>query len=1339
MDSTLGKNIEFPIKNADGSAFHDLVLHKATVDSVVMSLGDKITGDVYYKNNTLTVTMQEYIEYKGVRYVLVNPPTVVREGLVSDNSGLNGMTKYSFEFYHPMYMLGNFPFTDVAVKDDEEQYLAQNKTFSWIGTGLDFIVKLNANLRGTEWVVVESGNEQSHIKLQCLPNDVVHTKSEDNTTNGVLTFDQVFISDALKTMYDTWEVPFVIDSLHEGEYSYIDEHNVEHDWYNEGKRFVIVVGLPSNEILDEQGNNFVFQFGQGVGLKNNSRTPKNNKIVTRIAPIGSENNIPYGYPQIEWTGDQNAQFTIGDSVGVKYDVTIGGKHYDKAISYPIYDGILGGRRVKLIKHPFTRTTLMPSVYSQSVNKKVNPFAEDYDCDAPIIDYYDAIGGEYPHQIVQEAPSFEAHQFGDIKPELGEQYINGVYIDDIPNLIKSDLGKMPTKYPVLYNDVPQVKECLDKFKSAGTEQWQPMQNVQAFLAWLNETYLGSGALREVSSSDKWYLQYLYDAISEGRYTFTSEQRGANPLFNMSMQGDYFIYISYHSSNYINWDIYVWNDGVSPSHGVWDDTIGDDGNYIQSNFYLQLPQLDFDLYASAAITQEMQINMRSGDCMGCTFTVQVDWELYKANFYRSDGTFDPEPHVSADDGHVRDLSLFPDSSRGAIDILVQKDSNTFGKLMPNQYLYPKANDQFVVLGISLPTSYITNAEERLDDAAKEYMLENNVYHYEYPLKFDEYFLATHTDILSQMRNNTIVRFMYAGLLNVLYIKQITVKYGDKVLPQYDITLTDDVEIVLNQIGQVTDDVSRVRVQMNELQKYYGEDVVKQINEKLSRVADDVALGRITFQQGITVIGDTIFNGALQSPNFAQGLYDGSGWKIDALGNAELESLRVRSFLEVIELLVNRMQAQEGDTMFTDNDQIDFVERRVDETDQSVSYILTLKEKWDGYITSQMYGNVLRGIINTLAAKDAGVSDVSEQQTVEADGSNSYFTSWMRVIATHNTDNTLSPNQIRVVLYGDNETPAQRNFEPCELMNIARWGCINYKASDAANYAAEGLDTIEAIQASIKRRQQVFYISTSEGRIVKLNGVDAPILRNGNYGTTLGELPDFVKAYPKVAERLVEGGDYLYAQGVVVGDFIKINKEGLPVPTVVFCGEWVDGSQMQNPTPRNGIYFYNQWNEDAQQYEIHEVRHNGGRWQCLQSQPVISGGVATYYPPKWNSPYWSLVDGNDNLTIEFVSSKGYSFRRGNVDTVITPHLFYGNVDITDDVAAQYWNWTRTEEHPTPEDIQWDENWRLQHQGQKTLHLTNADIPASWSSANKVIFTCTVTVNDGKSTIIVDNQIIS
>ena len=149
----LGLNQTFPIYNADGTPFHDLVIHQSSVESVVMSLGDKISGDVYYKDNTLNVTMGEYIVFDGIKYVLVNPPTIVRNGMVSDNNGTNGMTKYSFVFYHPMYMVSNFPFSDVAVTSDEQRYLSENKNFSWIGNLFDFIAKLNKNLEQTEWFV----------------------------------------------------------------------------------------------------------------------------------------------------------------------------------------------------------------------------------------------------------------------------------------------------------------------------------------------------------------------------------------------------------------------------------------------------------------------------------------------------------------------------------------------------------------------------------------------------------------------------------------------------------------------------------------------------------------------------------------------------------------------------------------------------------------------------------------------------------------------------------------------------------------------------------------------------------------------------------------------------------------------------------------------------------------------------------------------------------------------------------------------------------------------------------------------------------------------------------
>lgn len=1267
--NTLGRNLTFPIYNADGTAFHGLELKKSTSDSVVMSLGDKVTGDVYYIDNTLAVTMQEYIVLNGVKYTLVSPPTIVREGMVTDNTQLKGMTKYSFTFYHPMYMLGNIPFTDIAVTQSQAKYLSQNKTFSWIGTFSEYIAKLNANLASTEWLVIMSST--------------VTQEKQNEIPEEVLSFDKQFISNALKTGYDTWEVPFVITSIKEGETGYA-----------QGKRFLITFGLPTQEIytIDAQGHKtstpFIFQFGKGVGLKNNSRTPRNNKIVTRIVGYGSDRNIPYGYPQIPWTGNQSWDYTINNNPNA-------------ANSYPIYDGIVAGQRVRLIKHPFTRTTLMPSIYSETVNKKVNPNATGYDPDIEIKDYYDAIDDAthaYPNNINVLAPSVEVHQFEKEYPQLGEAAIISAtpYDED---------GEYYT-YTQWYN---YLQTRIATMRGQGIDGWQ----MQLIVSMRDNTCHYTPATAESLPSA---------SIPAGHWEWRTGQ--ATATLDSVIKGN-FVYVTLVSSWY-NETHKILQIHADPTP-EWDDTMNDDGEYIQSYFKIKLPQLTFDLYACAAVTQEMNINMRSGSCMGCTFPVQVDWELYKANFYDSNGNFAP-------DGAQRDLEKFPKSNLGSIDVIVQKDNDTFGTLMPNQYRYPVNGDKFVILGISLPTSYITTAEQSLDETMKEYMLENNVHYYDYPLKFDEHFFATNTGILEQIQNNNIVRFQYAGVQMALYIKQITIKYGDKPLPQYDITLTDDVEIVLNQIGQVTDDVSRMRVQVSELQKYYSENLIQEINSKLSKVVDDVCQGRITFQQGLDALGSVIFHDKIQSPQFEEGLYTGRGWRIDNLGNAEFESARVRSFLEIVELIVNRLQAQEGDTLFTDNDQIEKVDVIEDETDHSISYILTLKEKYQGYVTGQMYGNVVKGIINTLAAKQAGVSDY-ESTSVEVDGSNKYYTSWMRVIGTHNTNVNLGVNQIQVVLYGDNFVPAGRNFAPCELMTIARWGCVDYSDPEDPDY--------ETIKASIIRRQRMFMISTTDGRVVKYTGVDSPILKNGNYGVTIGELPEFVKNYPDVRAILDQVGehtDWLYAQGIVVGNYIKVDREGLPVPVTVFCGEWVDGSQVANPTPGQGIYFYNEYNEDTQQYEIHEVRHNGGRWQCLQHQPVVSGGVATYYEPKWNSPYWRLVDGNDNLTIEFVSSKGYSFRRGNVDTVVTPHLFYGNVDITNEVAAEYWNWTRESESGKTVA---DESWDAQHTGLvtgiKTLHLTNNDMPQTWSSANKAIFTCTVSVNDGKTTRIVDNQIIS
>lgn len=173
----------------------------------------------------------------------------------------------------------------------------------------------------------------------------------------------------------------------------------------------------------------------------------------------------------------------------------------------------------------------------------------------------------------------------------------------------------------------------------------------------------------------------------------------------------------------------------------------------------------------------------------------------------------------------------------------------------------------------------------------------------------------------------------------------------------------------------------------------------------------------------------------------------------------------------------------------------------------------------------------------------------------------------------------------------------------------------------------------------------------------------------------------------------------------------------------------SEFDGMTDNELLGMLNRWKVDK---ETSRVWNYNILWECL-----VEG---TTEEPKWGCMDWMLVAGNDNLSIEFVSSRGYSFRRGFVNTLVTPHLYYGSTDITNEVSAEFWSWTRESE--SGKTIA-DESWDAQHTGLmtglKTLHLTNADMPAMWSSADKAIFTCAVMFNDGKGQVIVENQLIA
>lgn len=793
---------------------------------------------------------------------------------------------------------------------------------------------------------------------------------------------------------------------------------------------------------------------------------------------------------------------------------------------------------------------------------------------------------------------------------------------------------------------------------------------------------------------------------------------------------------------------------------------EGKYYHPYFFAKLPKYDgdfgFNLFEHAIDEGEMSISMTSGHCGACEFVIVVD-EKEKKNKVQVDEygnlMYNPNGNVICGrkeyvDGEWQNQKEKSDpkdeqndTRNNEVWVALRKDSNTFGTLYPKKgSIEPeKRKDTFVILHIDMPQEYVVAAEKRLDDALIKYMLENNEEKFSFSMNMSRIYLANNPDIRYKINENSKVKIKYNDNVYTLYISSYTYKASGKdALPEITVELKDAVTIqknaVENAVGQVkTDLLSTLNPQNIALQvmQYF---IRKDVN--------DIAKGRITFQQGLTSLGRAIFGDSIQSENYVGGLDVGRGWSIDNNGNAEFESLRVRSLLEVVELVINRLQAQEGDMLFTDNDQIDYVS--VYKSGDVTSYILTLKEKYEGYIHTQAYGNILKGTINTLAAQHAGVTDdlwlkndYSNTENLESDiAGNTYYTSWMRVVGTYKTEPTVCDvNQIRVVLYGDDQTPANKNFIPCELMTIARWGCIdyseevevldNFKKEEGLENEQDKTVVKEAISKSIERRQRLFSISNSDGRIVKLRKVNKPKLEKHNYGTTIGILPEFVQEYTNIKYRLDDTKDYLYARGIVVSDIIKITPTGDPIVNIVDRGQWED----------NIPYFYNEYNTETAQWETHDVWHHGLKWRCLQSQPVELNGEKTYYEPTWDSIgiYWQPIEGDMSLTMEFTSSNGYSFRRNAAwETTITPHIFFGSMEITNyKQKVKILRWERKHEAEKEDSNKLDDSWNDNHKEIKELKLTQNDMSVYWSSKNKMIFTCIAEVSDGNNTIIVENQI--
>lgn len=448
-----------------------------------------------------------------------------------------------------------------------------------------------------------------------------------------------------------------------------------------------------------------------------------------------------------------------------------------------------------------------------------------------------------------------------------------------------------------------------------------------------------------------------------------------------------------------------------------------------------------------------------------------------------------------------------------------------------------------------------------------------------------------------------------------------------------------------------------------------------QRLNKTKDDTAKGTITwekvqkFLQGLTAEDLSQFKKGATFGEFIQGMLFGTGGMIDGLGNAEFESITSRSSIIAKELIVNRQTAMESNFVFTESGMVETVTEIPAATEGgNVTYDLKLQKRWDNDFTAFKENDVVLASINTLTENGK------------------YYDMWLRVLSVNTVTNTIT-----VVCYPDNECPSKKNYPPCELARLIRWG-----------------------NAVDEDRQSCWYISSSEGLLVWLDHVTKPIIDKTNYSLAMGKLPDALsflfQDFPTANKR--DGA--FYAKWMMAASFQQIDYQGNPIYTTRDRGVWsLAVAQGDNPY-RNG------------DRTIDTVYYLGCKWQCLEDK--------TTKPPTYSSTAWAFVEGNPYFTLEMLSSKLWNFRLNdlmatNADgswKVFTTLSVVGrlyNQDVTDSMVNVVW--TRDSGDPTA-----DNKWALSHANSGlSIDLTYEDLGGAAFKIGSVTFRCNAEIKDGET----------
>lgn len=434
------------------------------------------------------------------------------------------------------------------------------------------------------------------------------------------------------------------------------------------------------------------------------------------------------------------------------------------------------------------------------------------------------------------------------------------------------------------------------------------------------------------------------------------------------------------------------------------------------------------------------------------------------------------------------------------------------LPGGMLVPKQGDTYILWNIRMPDSYIRAAEQEYRKAVDEYNAKHAKDVAVYKAPTDHVYIEEQKIELYPGRR---VRLESAKYFPEGFRSSRILKISQKVNcpSQMDIEIGDalstgKMDQVSDQIEDVKNYVKKSPANQYEVVKSWENTpptdynlasfkmVLKQISDlALSKLEPDTALGLIKFLGGLD------FDKMMRSVGAIDSMTAGKGIVMDAeRGLVQADRFEARHSMSVMELIINRLSAMEGDYSFSDGGTVDRLERQEDGT-----YRLWLRKRWEHDFTALHVNDIVYGMINTLAA-----------------GGTDYHTSWMRVLHVDT-----AANAIDVTLYPDTEVPGGKNYPPSELMVITRRG-----------------NPVDP------ERQGYWYLSSSEHCICMLDGVTKPILEEANYSVIVGRLKH-LSIFDNLPINYKQS--YVYCRGIATQDMMQIDYEGMPVRSENNRGKW------------------------------------------------------------------------------------------------------------------------------------------------------------------------------------------